>query len=120
MEGGHKIGHSPIPLHAPSCPPTAPNTYDAENRITQVDGGATASHLYNAEGRRVMRTTGSNNWSVYLYDDSGKVVAETNPNVWATGYAYLGGRLVAQHDRSTTHFFHQDHLGSTRLLTGMG
>ncbi|HVB55007.1 MAG TPA: hypothetical protein VNE63_01055, partial [Candidatus Acidoferrales bacterium] len=33
-------------------------TYDAENRITQVDGGSTASYIYDAEGHRVQKTAG--------------------------------------------------------------
>lgn len=30
-------------------------TYDAENRIVSVDGGATATYAYDAAGRRVIR-----------------------------------------------------------------
>jgi YD repeat-containing protein len=33
-------------------------TYDAENRITQVDSGATAMYVYDAEGQRVRKTAG--------------------------------------------------------------
>jgi len=91
-------------------------TYDAENRLTQVDGGSTASYLYDAEGHRVTKTT-SAGWLNYLNDISGKVVAETVAGGWSVGYAYLGGQQVAQYWNRTTYFVHHDHLGSTRLVS---
>src|SRR6266446_3680315 len=91
-------------------------TYDAENRLIQVDGGSTASYVYDAVGHRVTKTV-SGAWRDYLYDTSGNVVAETTSGGWNVGYAYLGGQLLAQYSNSTTYFVHQDHLGSTRLRT---
>jgi YD repeat-containing protein len=92
-------------------------TYDAENRIATVDGGTTASYVYNADGSRVEKLTG--NWLDYIHDLNGNTVAEVNANGWATGYIYLAGSLLAQYDNSTTHFIHHDHLGSTRLVTAI-
>ncbi len=95
-------------------------TYDAENRIVQVDGGATATYLYDAEGQRVRKTAGGVN-TEYIYDLSGNVVAEVGggcgATCWRTGYVYLGGSLLAEYQNSTTYFVHKDHLGSTRLVT---
>jgi RHS repeat-associated protein len=92
-------------------------TYDPEGRITQVDGGATASYLYNAEGQRVQKTV-SGAWRDYVYDNSGNVLAETIAAGWNVGYVYAVGRLMAEYRNSTTYFLHHDHLGSARLLTG--
>lgn len=91
-------------------------TYDPEGRIIQVDGGATASYLYNAEGQRVQKTV-SGAWRDYVYDNSGNVVAETIASGWNVGYVYAVGQLMAQYRDSTTYFVHQDHLGSTHLVT---
>src|SRR5262249_18606970 len=91
-------------------------TYDAENRLTQVDGGSTASYVYDAEGRRVQKTT-SGGWRAYIPDASGNALAETTSSGWQVGYVYLGGQLLSQYRDSTTYFAHGDHLGSTRLLT---
>jgi RHS repeat-associated protein len=98
-------------------------TYDAENRIIAVDGGATASYIYDALGRRVRKTTGST-WTDYVYDLAGNVVYEFTSTQGAcfapcpaAGYIYMGGRLGAEYKEGTTYFFHQDHLGSTRLMT---
>src|SRR6266704_2520778 len=102
--------------------------YDAENRLIQVDGTlgtcstATACYQYDAFGLRAESNHGS--WHMdYIHDLSGKVVAdwETSSGFtgWATGYVYLNGALLAQYQGSTTHFAHPDHLGSTRLLTGL-
>ncbi|MFY9531633.1 MAG: RHS repeat-associated core domain-containing protein [Candidatus Acidiferrales bacterium] len=59
----------------------------------------------------------------YVYELGGHVVLDALPNgFWTTGYVYLNGQLVAQYsgaNTGTTYFVHRDHLGSTRLLTGM-
>jgi RHS repeat-associated protein len=93
-------------------------TYDAENRITAVDGGTTASYLYDPLGRRVQKTAGGVT-RYYLYDLASRVVAEQQGATWAVGYIYLNGALTAQYSNSTTYFVHKDHLGSTRLMTEM-
>jgi len=102
--------------------------YDAENRLIQVDGTlgtcstATVCYLYDAGGLRVESNHGS--WQMdYVHDLSRNVVADWQTSSgytgWATGYVYLNGSLLAQYQGSTTHFAHADHLGSTRLLTGL-
>lgn len=92
-------------------------TYDAENRIVSVDGGAT-TYFYDAQGRRARKTTGGS-WLDFLYDLGGRPTAEYNQNGWATGYVYFAGRLAAQYSNSTTYFVHSDHLGSTRVMTNV-
>jgi len=92
-------------------------TYDAENRVTQVDGGSTATYVYDAEGRRV-ETTVAGAWTDYVRDLSGNVVTEANAGGPTRGYAYFGDRLLTQYQAPTaTYFAFTDHLGSTRLLT---
>jgi len=111
-------------------------TYDAENRLIQVDGSsgycsasgnnavATACYVYDALGRRSVKIPSSGAWTQYAYDLSGNVVAQfgdgCGPTCWSRGYVYLGGQQIAEYGNSTTYFFHQDHLGSARLLTGVG
>ncbi len=96
-------------------------TYDAENRLISVDGGATASYLYDAQGRRVRKSVGAAQ-THYIYDLSGNVISELDQNsVWKNVYLRLDGKLFAQYTIGSprTQFVHTDHLGSTRLLTGM-
>ncbi|MGC1657881.1 MAG: RHS repeat-associated core domain-containing protein, partial [Candidatus Acidiferrales bacterium] len=98
-------------------------TYDAENRVTQVDGTpgtcstATACYIYGADGQRVQKTVGSTITS-YTHDLAGRVIAELQNSGWQVGYVYAGG-LAAIYANSTTYFIHPDHLGSTRLMTGV-
>jgi len=96
--------------------------YDAENRLTQVDSGSTASYIYDAEGRRARKTLGTNTTD-YLYDLSGNIFSTFGPGCqagcWTAGAVYLNGRFFAQYYNQTTYFVHADHLGSTRVLTGM-
>jgi RHS repeat-associated protein len=93
-------------------------TYDAEGRITQVDGGGTASYVYNENGRRVRKNTGST-FTEYYYGPNGSVQGEWNGSSWPAEYVYAGGRLIAEYKGGTTEFIHPDHLGSTRLVTSV-
>jgi RHS repeat-associated protein len=95
-------------------------TFDAENRIIKVDGGATASYAYNADGLRTEKKIGTTVRD-YVYEVSGEVVAEFGSGCsgvcWNAGYVHFGGQVAAEYRNATTYFFHKDHLGSTRLLT---
>jgi RHS repeat-associated protein len=93
-------------------------TYDAENRVTVVDGGSTATYVYDANGRRVEKTVGGVTKG-YLYDIAGNVSAEMQGTFMTAGYVFLGGQMVAEYESGATYFVHQDHLGSTRLLTNV-
>jgi RHS repeat-associated protein len=92
-------------------------TYDAENRLTSVDGGATASYIYDALGRRVKRTIGSASYE-YIYDKDGHIAWELLNGSINRTYIRSNGFLLAEYSQGTTYFIHRDHLGSTRLLTG--
>jgi len=96
-------------------------TYDAENRVIQVDGGA-AAYTYDAEGRRVRKDVGSAA-AEYIYF-GGQVIAEHDPygGGWVD-YIYGNGRLLARSwswDPSDTVYYHGDHLGTVRLATDAG
>jgi RHS repeat-associated protein len=92
--------------------------YDAENRIVQVDGGSTASYVYNENGKRARRSTGSG-FTEYYYAPDGSIQVEYNGTSWPMQYVYADGKLIAQYTNSTTEFVHTDHLGSTRLVTAV-
>jgi RHS repeat-associated protein len=88
--------------------------YDAEDRITQVDGGSTSSYVYDAEGRRVRKTVGSSSVD-YLYDLAGQQIVEVSSSGgWNRGEVYAGGRHVATYANNTTYFIHSDWLGTER------
>jgi len=93
-------------------------TYDAENRITAVDNGSTASYVYNENGLRVRKNMGSS-FTEYIYDPKGVVQEEWNGTSWPYQYVYAGNRLIAEYTNTTTKFIQSDHLGSTRLVTGV-
>ena len=98
--------------------------YDAENRLTTVDSGSTATYLYDAEGRRVRSTTASGTFD-YIYDAlSGKILYTYGslPNGYKGAivfYVPFQGQLTAFYASSTTFFVHRDHLGTTRATTDL-
>ncbi len=89
--------------------------YDAENRITTVDNGATASYVYDAGGQRVRKSTSSGSVD-YLYDLAGHGITElSSSGSWNRGEVYAGGRHLATYNNSTTYLIHTDHLGTERV-----
>ena len=94
--------------------------YDAENRITQVDGGSTATYAYDAEGQRVERVTSSLTLD-YVYDLAANAVAAFNKSTggWWIGEVFAGGRHLATYTNNTTYFDHADWLGTERVRTAV-
>jgi RHS repeat-associated protein len=92
-------------------------TYDAENRIIQVDNGQIASYVYDGDGQRVQKTA-SSVVAQYLLDLSGDTITELNSSgVWTRGEVYAGGRHLATYgggSTGTTYFIQTDWLGSER------
>jgi RHS repeat-associated protein len=94
-------------------------TYDAENRLTQVDDGSAAAYSYDANGHRVQKVAGGTTTG-YLYDLSGNVVTEfVGDNTAWSGHVYFNGQELAKYESSATDFVFKDHLGSARVLTNM-
>jgi len=90
-------------------------TYDAENRLTQVDAGTTASYLYDALGRRVQKTTAGATVND-LYDLNGHAVTElSSTGEWNRGEVYAGSRHLVTYVNSLTYFSSIDALGSERV-----
>lgn len=93
-------------------------SYDAENRIKQVDSGSTATYVYDGSGLRVRKTTAA---SVdFLYDLAGREITEVSSSGgWNRGEVYAAGRHVATYASGTTYFIHGDHLGTERKRTNV-
>ena len=100
-------------------------SYDAENRIIQVDGTlgtcstATACYVYDANGRRIRKTTGGASID-YLYDLAGHQIAEfSSSGVWNRGEIYAGSRHLGTYTGGSTYFNHNDWLGTERARTNV-
>jgi RHS repeat-associated protein len=90
-------------------------SYDAESRLITVDGGTTATYVYDAEGRRV-HTPGYES----VYDLAGRAVTLIDlSGVWAYGEIYVGGRHLATYSGATTNFLHSDWLGTKRMMSSI-
>ena len=96
-------------------------TYDAENRINAVNGGSTATYVYDADGKRVSKKVSAVE-SDYIFDPSGNpmtIFSSGCGNCWASGFVFANGRQIAEYENSSTYFITTDQLGSTRLMTAM-
>ncbi len=92
--------------------------YDAENRLVGVNGGATASYVYDAEGRRVHESVGGV-VKEYIYAQDGQElsVVDASQNL-LQGETYFGGRTLATVGSVGTSYAHTDWLGTVRARTG--
>ncbi len=106
--------------------PSTTSTFDLENRlVTAVTSAGTYTFAYDGLGDRI-RETGPQGSQTYTntYVASGdqtlyvkNVVGSTTTK---TVYLYAGSLLIASVSGTTTSYFHEDHLGSTRLVTQAG
>lgn len=87
--------------------------YDAENRLTTVDG-STQNFVYDASGMRVKKGT-----TVYIYDGR-QVIAEYANGAAASSptVEYVGD--VASFSGTTTTYFYKDHLSNRFLADASG
>lgn len=93
--------------------------YDAENRIVKVDGGATATYTYDADGNRVHKVTGSTAVDD-VFDVAGHLVAEVNSSgSWTRAEVYAEGHHLATYSPGTTYFSHADWLGTERVRSNV-
>lgn len=94
--------------------------YDAENRLMNVDGGATASYTYDHQNRRYKKATGSL-LTNYVCQGS-QVLAEHDGSsgVVLIDYNYSGSRMIAKVARGTTQYFLSDRLSVRLVLDASG
>ncbi len=78
--------------------------------------GHPAKYVYDALGNRVEKTVAGSD-SQYVYDRDGHVNTVLSNGSFQRMYIYLNGQPLAEYFANTTYFVHQDHLGSTRLVT---
>ena len=92
--------------------------YDADGNILKVDSGNTAQYVYDALNRRVRTVLGSTA-TEFVFNPAGQRVSIWNGTTRSQlqGQYYWGGQRVAYYANSSTHFQHQDWMGTERLRT---
>jgi RHS repeat-associated protein len=95
-----------------------PERYDAEGNLNGVDGGQTASYIYDGLNRRTQTTEGGN-LVEYFYDLNGRRISTWNgtTNAQIEGQSYWGSMPVEFYSGGSSHFQHQDWEGTERLRT---
>jgi RHS repeat-associated protein len=87
--------------------------YDAENRLISVDGGQTATYLYNADGLRVRSTVGTA-FADYIHESGGATVGVLGVNGILIRQEFGG---LATYTSNGAYFHHRDWLGNLRVIT---
>jgi RHS repeat-associated protein len=95
-------------------------TFDAEGRITKVDGGTTAFFAYNGAGFRVEQGVGTTDSVEYLYDLNGHEMAAAVPGTTnlSGGEIFANGRHWATFNGGAQ-FLHTDWVGTVRAVTNL-
>jgi RHS repeat-associated protein len=92
--------------------------YDLSNQLVSVlnNGSQIAAYTYNGAGQRIKKVTSSTR--IFHYDTAGHIIAETDGsgNMIAE-YVYLGDQLLALITGGSIYYYHNDHLGTPRVLT---
>jgi RHS repeat-associated protein len=89
-------------------------TYDQENRISTVAG---YTYYYDADGRRMEKTTGSTA-TMYWLGPSGTLTETSLAGTINEEYIYFNGERLARVDRpsGTIHYYFSDQLGSASVI----
>ena len=93
-------------------------SWNNRNRLSQAVNysSVTSTYKYNAFGQRVRKVVGSTGTN-YVYDTSGKVIAEYNGSTLIREYVYLNSQPLAQIEGTNIYFIHNDHLGTPQKMT---
>jgi RHS repeat-associated protein len=95
-------------------------TYDAENRLVSVDGGATGQYSYDPSNRRYKKVTGGVT-THYIWQRS-QVIAEYDGSggTVTAEYVYSGSRMIAKIASGTSQYFLGDRLSTKLVLDTSG
>ncbi len=87
--------------------------YNYDNMPAYVNyNGTTTQLVYDGQGNRVKKIAGTTN-TVYI----GTFYEVVNSGASCYKYIFAGGTRIARKNASATHYYHQDHLGSSSVVT---
>ncbi len=95
-------------------------TYDYANRLTKVEKNSSTigEYVYDGDGKRI-RVTEDGVTKTYIYSGTNPVYEKTSSGHADYIYGPTGriAKRVTMNSESDTYFYHNDHLGSTKLVT---
>jgi len=95
-------------------------SYDAENRIASATkAGVTTSYLYDADGNRVKKSSGSTG-TLYWYMTPGIIGESDLSGTMKSEYVFFNGERVARRDLVTpggVFYYFSDHLKTASVIT---
>jgi len=125
---GHNYDSSGNMTTEPLTPQQNHMTYEGENRMTAVTGGAAASYTYDGNGTRVVRSVTGGATTVSIFSGSSVIAEYDNgaaPSAPSREYVYNGAggdttgllaMIVGETTRGgATTYYHQDHLSGPLL-----
>jgi len=90
--------------------------FNARNRLSNVNGSAQLSFLYNGHGQRVVKI-GNRNSIFYAYDEEAHTIGEYSTDGNTLEIAYLGDIPIAAFSQGQVYFVVSDHLNTPLVVT---
>lgn len=94
-------------------------TYDYENRLTQVDNGATGKYFYDALGRRILKVAGVD--STFFFYAQLRIIEERTTTTGPVSAAYIYGagldEVLTMERGGQRYYYHTNALGSVTQIT---
>lgn len=93
-------------------------TYDYENRLIAVNDGSTATYLYDALGRRIQKTVGTE-VTQYFYDDLQVIEERNGSNAVLATYVYgiWIDDILSMQRNGINYYYHANVQGSIAAIT---
>ncbi|MGC2400278.1 MAG: RHS repeat-associated core domain-containing protein [Acidobacteriaceae bacterium] len=97
----------------------APRVLERDGKPEQKGWAPRPAYVYNENGQRVRKSTSPGAFTEFFYGPNGLVQSVYNGSGWPAEYVFAGSHLIADYTNGTTDFVLTDHLGSTRVMTGV-
>jgi len=97
---------------------TFTNTYDTQNRLINVNGGAVATYKYDALGRRIQKNVGGTITS-FAYSGIHEIENLDATNTVTSSYVYGGGfdNILSAELNGADYFYNRNGIGSVNAIT---
>ncbi|MDA4122764.1 MAG: hypothetical protein OK456_06245, partial [Thaumarchaeota archaeon] len=92
-------------------------SYDYQNELTQVQKGGTTVAQYSYGGNGMLLKSVETDTIVYAYQGDNRLFQENTGSSSMAKFFYADGLLIASLNGSATSYYHQDALGSVRLVS---
>jgi RHS repeat-associated protein len=91
--------------------------YDYNNRLDQVENNGVTVATYSYDGNGMLVQSVEKSTQVFAYQGGNRIYAKNTGSGSVADYIYAGGMILASVNGTTRSYYHEDALGSVRVIT---